>query len=204
MTLSIKSAILAAAGAVAALSFGATPASAETFNGPYVGASIGYNHDRVQGQAPDGTAITATATKDAVDLGAYAGYNYKLTPRIVIGAEGDVGFTTSDRIGARTGATSASIDPQRQFGLSVRAGYLVDDKTLVYARGGYTNLRARTTLATGASTVRDLDGYHVGGGVERAITDHISARIEYRYNNYDNDGSKYERHQALFGVSYNF
>jgi hypothetical protein len=55
--------------------------------------------------------------------------------------------------------------------ISARAGYLVYDKTLVFLRGGYANLRVRTTLSSEDRTLQasdNLDGWQVGGGVERA------------------------------------
>jgi outer membrane immunogenic protein len=44
----------------------------------------------------------------------------------------------------------------------------------------------------------------VGGGVEQAITDNISARIEYRYSDLSDGDGKFDRHQALVGVAYRF
>jgi outer membrane immunogenic protein len=50
----------------------------------------------------------------------------------------------------------------------------------------------------------NLDGWQVGGGFEYAITDHVSARAEYRYSDFGTAGGQYDRHQTLVGVSYNF
>ena len=93
------------------------------------------------------------------------------------------------------------------FDLTARAGYLVNDKTLVYLRGGYANTRVRATLASDTDVVTtsdNLDGWLVGGGVERALTDDISARLEYRYTDLGSDGGEFDQHQALVGISYNF
>jgi len=65
----------------------------------------------------------------------------------------------------------------------------------------------RTSLDTGTGILRDsenLDGWLVGGGLEYAITDRISARAEYRYSDFGNNGGDYERHQTLVGISFNF
>ncbi|MDC8753965.1 outer membrane beta-barrel protein [Erythrobacter sp. sf7] len=100
-----------------------------------------------------------------------------------------------------------TIDPRYSFDLSARAGYLVNDKTLVYLRGGYANLQVRTTLSgeEGPHQASDnLDGWLVGGGVERAITDNISARVEYRFSDFGNNGGQWDQHQALADVIYNF
>jgi outer membrane immunogenic protein len=49
-----------------------------------------------------------------------------------------------------------------------------------------------------------MAGWLVGGGVEYALTEKVSARLEYRYSDFGNNGGDYERHQTLVGVTYNF
>ena len=65
----------------------------------------------------------------------------------------------------------------------------------------------RATLASDTDVVTtsdNLDGWLVGGGVERALTDQISARLEYRYTDLGSEGGDFDQHQALVGISYNF
>jgi len=191
---------------VAALGAAAAPAYAETFDGPYVGVTAGWERneiaDRIEAQP-----IAGEASRDALVLGGYAGYNLKATDRIVIGAEAGFSATVDDQIAAASAGKSLNIDPRYSFDLSARAGYLVSDKALVYVRGGYANTRVRTALGglNGPVTASDnLDGWQLGGGVEYAISDHISARAEYRYSDLGSNGGQYDRHQTLVGVSYNF
>src|SRR3546814_19660714 len=69
-----------------------------------------------------------------------------------------------------TGAALVTVDPKRSLDLTARAGYLVTDNTLLYARGGYTNARVRTSFDGAAgfrSATENRDGWMVGGGVER-------------------------------------
>ena len=191
---------------IAALGAAVTPAQAETYDGPYVGATAGWERgeiaDRIETQS-----ITGEVSRDALVLGGYAGYNHKVTDRIVIGAEAGFSATVDDQIRAASAGKSLTVDPRYSFDLSARAGYLVTDQALVYVRGGYANNRVRTTLdgLTGPVTASDhLDGWQLGGGVEYAITDRISARAEYRYSDFGTNGGQYDRHQTLVGVSYNF
>ena len=112
-----------------------------------------------------------------------------------------------DELRGLSGGNALTIDPRYSFDLTARAGYLVNDKTLVYLRGGYANTRVRATLASDTDVVTtsdNLDGWLVGGGVERALTDDISARLEYRYTDLGSDGGEFDQHQALVGISYNF
>jgi outer membrane immunogenic protein len=189
----------------AAVAF-AAPAQAETFDGPYVGVTAGWDRGEVSDRI-NSQAINSQASRDSLVLGGYAGYNYKLSEKVVIGAEAGLTATVDDRIRGASAGQSLVVDPRYSFDLTARAGYLVTDKALVYVRGGYANQRVRTSLDTGAGLVRDsdsLDGWVLGGGLEYAITEKVSARVEYRYSDFGQNGGDYERHQTLFGVSYNF
>ena len=184
----------------------AVPAQADTFDGPYIGVQAGWNRAETA-TTIEAQPIDAETSRDALVIGGYAGYNHKIADRFVIGAEAAFSGTVDDKVRAQSGGNAFTIDPRYSFDLSARAGYLVDDKTLVYLRGGYANLRVRTTLSgeEGPQQASDnLDGWLVGGGVERAITDNISARVEYRYSDFGNNGGQWDQHQALVGISYNF
>ncbi|UYV15410.1 outer membrane protein [Porphyrobacter sp. ULC335] len=192
--------------ALAVLGAAAAPAHADTFDGPYVGVTAGWERSEIADRI-DAQPITREASRDALVLGGYAGYNLKATDRIVIGAEAGFSAAVDDQNRAASAGKSLTIDPRYSFDLSARAGYLVTDKALVYVRGGYANTRVRTSLdgLTGPVTASDnLDGWQVGGGLEYAISDRISARAEYRYSDLGSNGGQYDRHQTLVGVSYNF
>lgn len=191
---------------VAALGAAAAPAHAESYSGPYVGVTAGWDRGEIA-ERIDTRPITAEASRDALVLGGYAGYNVRAADRIVIGAEAGFSATVDDRVTATSTGRPLTIDPRYSFDLSARAGYLLTDKALVYVRGGYANNRVRTTFAAAAGPLTasdNLDGWQVGGGVEYAITDRISARAEYRYSDFGTNGGRYDRHQTLVGVSYNF
>ena len=201
----MKSTLISIA-ALAMLGAAAAPAHADTFDGPYVGVTAGWERSEIADRI-DTQPITGDASRDALVLGGYAGYNLKATDRIVIGAEAGFSAAVDDQNRAASAGKSLTIDPRYSFDLSARAGYLVTDKALVYVRGGYANTRLRTTLdgLTGPVTASDnLDGWQVGGGLEYAISDRISARAEYRYSDLGSNGGQYDRHQTLVGVSYNF
>lgn len=192
--------------ALAVLGAAAAPAHADTFDGPYIGVTAGWERSEIADRI-DTQPITGNASRDGLVLGGYAGYNLKATDRIVIGVEAGFSASVDDQNRAASAGKSLTIDPRYSFDVSARAGYLVTDKALVYVRGGYANTRVRTTLdgLTGPVTASyNLDGWQVGGGLEYAITDRISARAEYRYSDLGSNGGQYDRHQTLVGVSYNF
>lgn len=192
----------------AALAIGlAGGASAEPFNGPFVGVQAGWNQDNLGTPTTDFGPIAINTKQDSVNGGVFAGYDYKIANSFVLGAEAGIHFGVDDEVVSTTNVGLVTIDPKRAIDLTARAGYLVDGKTLVYARGGYTNARVRTTIEDEAGlrvASSDRDGWTVGGGVERAITDNISARLEYRYADLSDGDGKFDRHQALVGVAYRF
>ena len=197
---------LLAAAIAGAVSF-AAPATAETFNGPYVGVTAGWNRAEVADRTLGARPIDAEATRDSAVIGIYGGYNHKVTDNVVLGVEGGFSAAVDDTVRAQSLGQALNLDPRYSFDLSARAGYLVTSRTLVYARGGYANQRIRNTLETDSGTLRssdNLDGWTVGGGVEYAITSNISARAEYRYSDFGRNGGEFDRHQTLIGVSYNF
>ena len=58
---------------------------------------------------------------------------------------------------------------------------------------------------TGVTREHDSrDGWLVGGGVERVLTDTISTRFEYRYTDLGESNGRFDQHQLLFGVAYHF
>lgn len=187
---------------VASLVALSAPAFAEPFNGPYAGAQLGVTRDNV-GRGTIGD-LTRGDKQSSFTGGVFAGYDYKLAPRIVVGGEAGVNFTAGDNLHGVSGPDAVRIDPKRQIDLTARVGYLADPKTLLYVRGGYTNLRAGLTTADIDRGATNLDGWTVGAGAERYLTDHVSARVEYRYNDLGEGDGKYDRQQVLLGVAYRF
>jgi len=185
----------------------ASAASAEPFNGPFIGAQAGWSQDDLGTPSTPLGDRAVDRSRDSVSGGVFVGYDYKVSPRVVLGAEAGVQFGADDSIVRDTGATRLTVDPKRSLDLTARAGYLVTDNTLLYARGGYTNARVKTSVENAAgirSASADRDGWLVGGGVEHALSDNVSARAEYRYSDLSEGDGKFDRHQALFGIAYRF
>ena len=188
---------------VSALSFSSVT-HAQNFDGPSVGVQAGWVQNKVRNPETNLGVTPIDASKSSAMFGAYAGYD-KVFGKAVLGGEADMNVGTSDAVSSETSGTSATINPKRSFDLTIRAGYLLAPTTLVYARGGYTNDRIRTTLvsATGTTyTSENRDGWLIGGGVERAIAPHAAVRVEYRYADLSKGDGKYDRNEVLTGVTY--
>ncbi len=144
-----------------------------TWTGFYVGVNAGYGWN---------TNDTITIGGERFDLdddggfvgGAQAGYNYQIGS-FVVGLEGDIQYADfgNDRIVFANGDI-VEFDNGDWFGtVRARAG-VAFDRALIYATGGFA-------FADGAT------GWTVGGGLEYAFTDNLSAKIEGLYVNLDQD-----------------
>lgn len=199
--------ILSSVAALALATGIGTAAHAEPFNGPFVGVQGGWSQSDLGTPSTPLGDVRVDRTRDSAVGGAFAGYDHKIGSRVVIGAEGGIQLGADDSIVRDSGAARVTLDPRYSFDLTARAGYLVGDNTLVYARGGYSNARVRTSIedAAGLRTASShRDGWLVGGGVERAVSDNVSARLEYRYSDLGEGDGRFDRHQALIGVAYRF
>lgn len=140
------------------------------WSGPYAGAFLGYNW---------GDVDTGSNNVDGAAGGVFAGYNWQFD-KYVVGIEGDLGYSGAD------GTSSGLEVKQGAFG-SVRGRLGIDlNPFLLYATGGVAAASAK--FDDGASSDRNTHiGWTAGAGAEAAVTDNVTARIEYRYTDY---GSK--------------
>lgn len=191
-----------------------------TWTGFYVGVQAGYGWGET-----DAAGITAGIPVGALSYdidgfvgGGHVGANYQIG-QFVVGVEGDIEF--SDQSGGLfdplTGDTIAS-DIDWQGSVRARLGFAFD-RALVYVTGGVAFADIGYGAfdgATGASiTTSDTStGYTVGAGLEYAFTNNLTARVEYRYTEFDDqtivitpvDSVRFESetHTIRAGVSYKF
>jgi len=185
----------------------ATTASAAEFDGPFVGAQLGWQSEKMKNLESSFGVVPVDEIQQSVTGGVFAGYDKAIDGRFVVGAEAGLNFASDDEVETSVGGVSYTVDPKHSFDVTARAGYLVTPETLVYARGGYSNARYRTTIEDSIGTEiasRTIDGWLVGGGAERKVNANVSARLEYRYSKFSEDDSKDQRHRVLAGLSYRF
>jgi outer membrane immunogenic protein len=151
----------------------------------------------------------------------HGGFDYQLIPQAVVGllAEGTWSNMTGN-ISAQVAGASANVSSQADWGLALlaRAGVLATPSSLIYALGGYAgqNFHTTGTAAAGgasASIARDdyFNGWTVGGGLETLLRGGWSAKLEYRYSQFETKfapaGSLTVQpfmHTARVGLSYRF
>jgi outer membrane immunogenic protein len=202
---------LAIAG-VSALFVASQASAAEPFNGPYIGAQAGWQHDSNRFTLRGATGSASDhMSGSSFTYGAQLGYDFKPGDSFVIGAEA---FVTGDTNKVRDG--DSSFDGGRALGLLARAGVLATPRTLIYAKGGWENGRF-TYRENGIGVSTNRDGWSLGGGVEQMVTDNVSARVEYRYTRFNSFNSsaldaalgstaeaRVDRDRVLVGVNYRF
>lgn len=217
----VPAAAIAAALATATI---AAPAlaqdDAKPFTGPRAGALLGY--DKLKPGSSHDSNFRHDRSADGLLYGGDVGYDASFG-HAVVGIEGEVTGSTAH-------ATNDPLDPAdfgygrvkagRDLYLGGRAGFLATPRTLIYAKGGYTNQRLDLIANDGETTTGrhyNLDGYRVGAGVEQSLTPRTYAKIEYRYSNYGDARLEYlngansrnfdvdtDRHQIVAGAGFRF
>lgn len=213
-------AIAAAAIATPAFAQDGPPSSggASAFNGPRAGVILGY--DALEPGSVQGSAISDREGASGFLYGGDIGYD-KTIGRLVIGAEAEItGSTSKVTNDPFNGLGFGRVKAGRDIYVGGRVGALLSPTTLLYAKAGYTN--GRLDLLAGDGTTEtgshfNLDGYRLGAGIEKALTPHTYAKIEYRYSNYGDARLEYpsgnntnnfsvdtDRHQVAVGVGFRF
>ncbi|HTJ56015.1 MAG TPA: outer membrane protein [Devosiaceae bacterium] len=194
--------ILLAAATVAALSSGAMAAdlsipaqpapvvsapAATNWDGPYIGATVGYGWSQL---SDSNTAGFGTFNTNGWSLGAQLGYNFHLADQIVAGVQGNIDwnnyynqFQDSSWSGAIVGRLGVDVDSILPY---VEAGV-----AFANINDGYTN---------GTRT-----GWTAGAGVEFMLASQISANVEYRYSDYGTQDNVRATDNAIrVGLNYHF
>ena len=202
----------------------ASPALAQdvgpTFTGPRVEAILGYDHVGA-GSDVDNNNGRDDQSIDGLLYGVGVGYDMNLGSAVV-GVEGEYTDSTakSDRFDLTDQFGFGRVSQGRDLYVGARAGILANPNTLVYVKGGYTNTKLNVLAGDSdetTDTAFKLDGWRIGGGVERAINQNTFAKVEYRYSKYDSAHIDYmdgatssefdidtDRHQVVASVGWRF
>ena len=154
--------------AIAATALFASPAMAQdaaasSFTGPRVGINFGFADDDIFGT-------------EAFTYGAEVGYD----------------FDAGGAVFGITGEIQDNEDISRELALTGRVGARVGANGLIYATGGYSNIRAYGV---------NVDGFRIGAGAELGIGQMGFVKFEQRYGNYEYGIDLY---QSLIGGGIRF
>jgi outer membrane immunogenic protein len=136
------------------------------------------------------------------------GYDFQVAPRWLFGVLADYDFASSQDAsvsgggalldGSGAAAVTVSSEMGDTWSVGARLGYLINQRTLVYAMGGYSEAEFSLVGAVEGNLGDDpfgpysvssgkswRQGYFVGGGLETMLAENLSAKLEYRYAQYD-------------------
>ena len=215
-------ALLLAAGSAFAFTVPAAAQDDPDFTGPRIEALVGYDSLRPGSTVDIDNADDVDQSIDGVNYGFGAGFDYDLGT-MVVGVEGEYMRSEAQTDFDTSGFTSfgvSNIDAGRDLYLGARIGVKATPRTLVYAKGGYTNAKMdvlATDNTTDVETDVNLDGWRAGAGIEHKITDTVFLKGEYRYSQYkegeveapsgaesDRFDVDLDRHQFVVGVGARF
>lgn len=209
-----------------------TPAFAQDtgFSGFRVEGLIGW--DRLQsGEDDDDGADTSDDDGDESIEGAVfgvgAGYDWDLGGAVA-GIEGEWSESSGEQESDETidGINfTTGIETGRDLYVGGRIGFKVNPRTLIYAKGGYTNTSIESAVEDDSDRFEfdsNVDGFRLGAGAEMLFGRNMYGKVEYRYSNYDtidfdddfdfddidSEDSEFDidldRHQVVAGVGLRF
>jgi outer membrane immunogenic protein len=212
-----KISLLAAAAAL--VSFHASAANADPWNGAYVGAHTGYSWGKASqpyslGVGGPLTQPQASPNLDGAIYGLQGGYNFVVAPNWVLGGEGVI--TWGDRKGddGGSGGDVNGVNVKWDGSIRARGGYLFTPDLLVYGTVGWETMNVEAT-APGHSVTHDLTGWTYGIGGEWAFNANWSGVVEWTHddvsqkrfsfpvNGYD-EGVKPDLDTLRVGVNWHF
>ncbi|WP_232494053.1 outer membrane protein [Novosphingobium kaempferiae] len=217
--------ILAAGSAIvsAAPAMAQDAGAVQPFSGVHVEALMGYDVSKAGSSIDDDVNEDNDQSIDGLAYGVGAGYDIRMN-NFVFGPEAEVTWSTAKTKfddGDFEGFGIGNVKTNRDLYVGARLGYVVSPKTMLYAKGGYTNAKFDVRNSVGTVTTNrdiDADGWRIGAGVEQQVTNNVFAKVEYRYSNYSKgeldytgdfpDGDRFnldlDRHQVMAGVGVRF
>jgi outer membrane immunogenic protein len=170
---------------------------------------------RIEGDAGGDRFQSQGVHRDKFGYGATVGFDGQIGKRIVIGPEATYWRANnySQNCTGTVGGGSLCNRSFEEFGVGVRAGYLVTPQMMVFGKGGYVTNEQRKLFEApaGQSSFYDhynTDGYQVGGGVELSMADRFKGPLsglyvnaQYVYSNYSDHTS---RQRVMGGVGIRF
>jgi outer membrane immunogenic protein len=157
----------------------ASVAEARGWTGFYVGGNVGYVDADVDFNGP----VASDLDDDGFIGGVQAGYNWQFN-NIVLGLEADIQFADIDQSDEIVPGFVTYRSELNYLGtFRGRLGYAFG-RVLPYVTGGlaYGENDFTVTLLDLSATSSEIHvGWTVGAGVEMALSDHLSAKIEYLY-----------------------
>ncbi|HEX5999910.1 MAG TPA: outer membrane beta-barrel protein [Hyphomicrobiaceae bacterium] len=161
------------------------PAAGPNWNGFSVGLGVGATSAVTDVSAYNGYVGLDGVGGEGVIGTISLGYDRVLRPGWVAGLFTDytIGGAETD---ANFGDIGASFDQNYSWAIGARLGFLTNPSTLVYGTAGYTQSEFEVSFL-GGSADQTFGGYFVGAGIETYLRPNWTAKLEYRFSQYDGE-----------------
>ncbi len=159
------------------------------WSGFYAGVAGSYNFGVMHREIDEAGSTIGPFGSQTFGGGAFAGYNFLFGSSYLLGVEAgaeylsarfdDPARNSGDPAGPTLFGTVKGV-----LSLSARAGYFATPSTLVYAKGGFAGLWTDANdefFALDGGGSKMLAAFQVGAGIESALTDKWSLRVEGLY-----------------------
>lgn len=163
------------------------PPPSPIWQGLYIGGSIGYGWGTSEHYYDRGNNHGLAENDPSGGLASLTlGYNYMWSPRLLVGLEGDLGLwnlSADDKVIFDGHVWKSQFGPLWGT-IRARAGYLWSDRTLFYATAGWAITEVDEVGigdAAGQTAPNESvrSGLALGAGIEHALWDGMSAKLEY-------------------------
>jgi len=165
------------------------PAPNINWNGFYAGVDGSYNLGNMHLDVNVPGATVGPYAAQSFGVGAFVGYNFVFSSSYLLGVEAGGSYLNAKfhdplQNAFIPGGPTQFGSIKGMYSATVRAGYLVTPATLLYLKGGFAGLVTEANedfFALGGGGTKTLASYQIGGGIESALTDNITLRVEGLY-----------------------
>lgn len=202
-------------------------APSHNWTGGYFGLQAGIYEARHRLTFPTIDLMTAPDSS-GLHGGLYAGYNWQGGGNMVFGIEGELNAFRGTGDDVLRNMNGVVVNPNENWesrlrsdgAIRLRAGFLAEENTLLYATAGVAAARYRFGVED-AGVPRDeysdtRTGWTLGVGIEHALANGMNLRVDYRFSDYgtvsydtelpgtvDTD-SRLRTHQVRVGAAFRF
>jgi outer membrane immunogenic protein len=193
--------------------------AAQAQNGFRADIHAGWDHISTHQRTDVGVSGATTREKDdGIVYGGEVGYDFDLGGFTLGAYAGIEGASTKECAEVFTEVETCA-KAGRNISLGARIGAKVTPRVLLYAKGGYSNGQVKldyidhVTPANSFGLSDEMDGYHLGAGVQLDVMSNLYAKLEYVHTDYSDYAIKngnatitggVNRDNVVVGVGFRF